>query len=324
MRMVAAELTEKGESGGRIAFVRIVSSEGGDRGDLHTVAPDGSGLAPLTGSEGWDSYPAWSPHGERLLFVRTTPRSSDLWDFVSELCLVNPDGTGLTTVMRTDWVTIRPAWSPDGKRIIFASTARERLYNLYVINIDGTGLTRITDGPPHAEMPAWSPDGNLIAFVTPIEHEVLGVAQSLGHAIWVMNADGTQPHQLTEGRYSDHFPAWSADGSKILFSRSLEDENVPSGRGRALASALFILTADGSKVNRVTQDTALYESPGWSPDGSKIVCCKYEGRRKYVCVMNTDGSDQRAVTNPTNAHDHDPSWGRVIDVPSLPTLESTP
>lgn len=302
-------MSEKRESGGRIAFVRISSRDGGDSGDILTIAPDGSGLSPLLGPEGWDSYPAWSPHGDRLLFVRTTQGSSDAGDFVSELCIVQPDGTGLARIMRADWVTIRPAWSPDGKKVVFASTAHERIYNLYVINIDGTGLAKITDGPLHKEMPAWSPDGRLIAYVTPIEHEMPRAAHSLGHAIWVMNADGTHQRQLTEGRESDDFPAWSRDGSKILFTRGLEDQSVPAGRGRVSASALFVMTADGSQMNRVSKDTAVYESPSWSPEGSKIVCCKYEGSGKYICVMDADGSNQRAVTGPTESHDYDPSWG---------------
>ena len=113
---------------------------------------------------GWDSYPTWSPQGDRLLFVRTIEGSSDFGEFLSELYLVIPDGTGLTSVMRTDWVTLRPAWSPDGKRIVFASTAHERIYNLYVINIDGTGLTKITRG---LFTRRWSPDGSLLAFFTP-------------------------------------------------------------------------------------------------------------------------------------------------------------
>ena len=71
------------------------------------------------------------------------------------------------------------------------------------------------------------------------------------------------------------------------------------------------MNSDCSKTKRLTNDTAVYESPGWSPDGSKLVCCKYEGRRKYVLVMNADGSDQLAVTNPTDGHDYDPSWGRA-------------
>jgi Tol biopolymer transport system component len=302
--------SEKPQDRGKIAFVRIFSTDSGDRGDIFAVRPDGSGLTSLTGPEGWDSYPAWSPEGDRLLFVRTSHRPSDIDKFVSELYLVNPDGTGLKSVLRTDWSTLRPAWSPDGKRIVLAGTAHERNYNLYVINIDGTTLTKVTDGPVNKEMPAWSPDGSLIAFVTPIENEIPSAYPSVGHAIWIMNADGTGQRQLTEGLYSDFFPSWSPDGSTILFSRSLEDERIPAGRGWTTASALCVMSADGAEMTRVTHDSAVYDSPGWSPDGSNIVCCKYEGGSKYICVMNADGSDQRAVTSPVGTHDYDPSWRR--------------
>jgi TolB protein len=225
---------------------------------------------------------------------------------------MDPDGTALTRVMLTDWVTLRPAWSPDGRRIVFASTAHERIYNIYIINRDGTGLTKVTDGPLHKEMPAWSPDGSLIAFVTPIENEIPSAYPSLGHAIWVMNANGAGQRQLTEGLNSDYFPSWSPDGSTILFSRSLEEERVPAGREWTTASALCVMSADGAEMKRVTHDSAAYDSPAWSPDASNIVCCKYEGRAKYICVMEADGSDQRAVTTPVGAHDYDPSWGTSL------------
>jgi Tol biopolymer transport system component len=71
------------------------------------------------------------------------------------------------------------------------------------------------------------------------------------------------------------------------------------------------MSVDGAEMKRLTRDSAVYDSPGWSPDGSNIVCCEYEGRDKYVCVMDADRSDQRAVTTPVGAHDYDPSWGRV-------------
>ena len=71
----------------------------------------------------------------------------------------------------------------------------------------------------------------------------------------------------------------------------------------------YVMSADGAEMKRVTHDSAVYDSPAWSPDGSNIVCCRYEGDGKYICVMNADGSDQRAVTSPVGAHDYDPSWG---------------
>jgi Tol biopolymer transport system component len=126
--------SENPQDRGKIAFVRIFSTDSGDRGDIFTVRPEGSGIS-LTGPEGWDSYPAWSPEGDRLLFVRTSHRPSDIDKFVSELYLVNPDGSGLTSVLRTDWSTLRPAWWP--------SSSSSSLFNLGVAQMGSPGVQSV-------------------------------------------------------------------------------------------------------------------------------------------------------------------------------------
>jgi Tol biopolymer transport system component len=61
---------------------------------------------------------------------------------------------------------IEPTWSPDGKRLAFASTrgGTDGLYAIFLINRDGTGLTQITDQGLNAHYPVWSPDGRVLAF----------------------------------------------------------------------------------------------------------------------------------------------------------------
>ena len=56
-----------------------------------------------------------------------------------------------------------PAWSPDGKRIAFASN-REGDADLYVLNADGSGVTRVTVDPRDDSYPTWSPDGHKLLF----------------------------------------------------------------------------------------------------------------------------------------------------------------
>jgi TolB protein len=60
---------------------------------------------------------------------------------------------------------MRPAWSPDGRRIAFAS-ARDGNSEIYVMNADGSSPVRLTEHPEQDDFPAWSRDGRRLAFVS--------------------------------------------------------------------------------------------------------------------------------------------------------------
>lgn len=61
--------------------------------------------------------------------------------------------------------------------------------------------------------PRWSPDGSLIAFSS---------NRTGRYEIWTVNADGTDPRQITDGPGDKIWPVWSPDGSRILFTHSRE------------------------------------------------------------------------------------------------------
>jgi Tol biopolymer transport system component len=66
------------------------------------------------------------------------------------------------------------------------------------------------------EYPAWSPDGTRIAFMG-------GPDGPTEYDIWVMNADGSNPVQLTDSPGPDWWPAWSPDGTRIAFASVRDD-----------------------------------------------------------------------------------------------------
>ena len=79
------------------------------------------------------------------------------------------------------------------------------------MDADGGNKTRLTHTPDAQETwPAWSPDGTRIAFTSNISDEF--------QDIWVMDANGSNPVQLTSNEAFDAYPEWSPDGSLIAFS----------------------------------------------------------------------------------------------------------
>jgi len=198
-----------------------------------------------------------------------------------EIYVMNADGSGVSRLTNTPATDIDPAWSPDGRRIAFASDGdrTHRIYDIYVMNADGSGVTRLTNDPVTAWGPAWSPDGTKIAFES---------YRDGNGEIYVMNPDGSAVTNLTHDPADDAWPAWSPDGAKIAFSCRV---------GPTLSRDIYVMNADGTGVKNLTNNPADDYTPAWSPDGSRIAFAS--DRDEYygeIYVMNADGSGVTRLT----------------------------
>jgi hypothetical protein len=166
------------------------------------------------------------------------------------------DGTNITrlTYNPVDHDNDRDSrWSPDGKKIAFASSFRDVSGHdlkgeIYVMNADGTNTTRLTNNMDFDRSPSWSPDGEKIAFTSDRDGNT---------EIYVMNAaDGTNTTRLTYISAIDEEPRWSPDGEKIAFV-SLRDQ---------ISSEIYVMNAaDGSDVTRLTYNPTTDSHPDWAP-----------------------------------------------------------
>ena len=199
-----------------------------------------------------------------------------------------------------------PAWSPDGKRIAFASD-RDSLRNdllspndIYVMDADGGNQQRLTENPNNDWYPSWSPDGKRIAFVSDREGRS-------NFEIYVIDADGGNEQRLTENRRDDMHPSWSPDGKRIVFGARREGhfENK-----FAITNEIYVMDTDGRNQRRLTENLFNDWYPSWSPDSKRIAFAsdrKGDLQNFEIYVMDADGGNQRRLTN--NRHqDWYPSW----------------
>ncbi len=130
------------------------------------------------------------------------------------------------------------------------------------------------------------------------------------HQIYIMNDDGSNATQLTDIPIgSARYPAWSSDGSQLIFDASISD---PPDSGR-VAHNVFLLDLDTLETTRITETLEGSDvSPVWSPDGSHIVFTSNRDRvwdatkpfrwepyrRNFeIYIMNVDGTNQIRLTN---------------------------
>ena len=148
----------------------------------------------------------------------------------------------------------------------------------------------MTDDPASEWAAAWSPDGRFIAFNSD---------RGGGYHLWRINADGSNPVQLTSGPAADYEPAYSPDGSRIAFS---------SDRGGGYG--VWVAAADGSGATALGRGDGDDYMPSWSPDGSQIAFTSNRtGDFEVFVVASTGGQARNISQNPGSDDGWDsPQW----------------
>ena len=191
--------------------------------DIWVMNADGTGQAAVTGIEGPDSEPGWSRDGTQIVYVsnQTAPGGGTTGP---ELFVRNLDGSGLRRVTDTPVGASRmPVWSPTADTIAYESNSDGsfEIYTIPASTTAGTGTRRSANEVGQGyQNPSWSPGGARIAFER-------GTGTNVGDAtkeIWVMDADGTDPVQLTSNGVYDAQPAFSPDGNKLAFETNADGD----------------------------------------------------------------------------------------------------
>lgn len=225
-------------------------AEVGD-GSLTELVSDGSGNVNLPGS-------AWNAVTEQIVFSSSREPHDEIY-------LIEDGGSPgdeQRITFRDDFMAYEPSFSPDGDWVVFESHLLDQEDNGVIMRtrVDGTeapqALTRADDD---CRQPNWAPAGDLILY----QRQAGG-----SWDIWVMNADGSDPRQVTDGPGDKTDASFSPDGQWIVYSSDEDELDLAN---------IFIIPVSGGESTRVTDWDGYDGAPSWSPDGSRIVFESHAG-----------------------------------------------
>jgi Tol biopolymer transport system component len=252
----------------------------------YLISVDGSGLRRVSNGLGRTTCGYFYAGDTRILYSSTfrhdaaCPPAPDrsfgyVWPLSRlEIYTARPDGSDLRPLTDNGAYNAEATVSPDGSRIVFTST-RDGDLELYSMKVDGTDLRRITRRVGYDGGAFFSPDGRMIVWRAGYPQTAADTAdylRLLGNGlvrparveIWVANADGSEPRQVTRLGGANFAPFWHPDGRRIIFSSNYE--NPRSGK-----FDLYLVNLDGSGLERVTTYAEFDSFPMFSPDGKKLV-----------------------------------------------------
>lgn len=278
--------------GGKLIFSVLAYSGDTPTGEVYVINVDGTGRVNVSGTDGYNTEPAWSPDGTRVSFTRRhyLPGSVP----TSDVYVAVADGTNQLQIAHADGeMDFGAVWSPDGTRLAFSRFLADDTGHVYTVRPDGSDVSRLISDPDvQTFSPQWSPDGGKLSFSS------YGPG---GSAIETINADGS-------GRATIYSPPqgglyygingwrWSPDGTKLAFGYI-----VGEGQG----ANVCVVNADGTGLHCLGSNDLEYNCDAvWSPDGARLAFTSLRNGVASIDLINADGTGRVELT----LDGYEPRW----------------
>jgi TolB protein len=211
--------------------------------------------------------PQWSANGDRIIFGIGTfdaffnnfhgvfLKQEDRAEGGAQIGIVNADGSGFRELTTGPNNNAFPSMSPDGRRFVYRTFGPDG-DGLRIMDIETKQVTSIGSG--YDNFPLWSPRGDVIMFSRRVDGD---------YEIYSIKPDGTGLKRLTNSRGIDAHMAWSPDGDRIAFASErmgFKDEVIYTDAPQPYGE-IFVMRADGSDVQQLTDNQWEEGTPAWQP-----------------------------------------------------------
>jgi TolB protein len=259
--------------------------------EIWGMDPDGKNQKQITRSNSISTFVAASPDGTKVAFSGWAHANPGIFiysvDPVRDLRFYNQRAS----------VNSSPSFTPDGKQIIYSSSApNDHCCRVYIANLDGSGFRRITDGIWIDTEPKVNPkNGAEVVFVSGRSG-----GPHVGQQIYRMNIEGSDIERLTAGEGEAANPSWHPGGQILAFKWT---RGFSSG-----AFNIFTMDVATRQYKQLTHSEGRNENPSWAPDGVHLVFMSTRGGSMQIWTMLADGSQVRQLT--TQGNNEAPIWAR--------------
>ncbi|WP_017615801.1 S9 family peptidase [Nocardiopsis salina] len=259
--------------------------------------------------------PTLSPDGTRAVFALTRP-DLDKDTYCGGLWAVPTDGSHQARVLTRGENDSAPVHSPDGHWIAFLRPDTDDRPQIHVLPVDGGEPWKVTDHPLGASDPVWSPDSTRLAHtarvpdedrytagtepgkepprrITTLKYRLDGLGFRTDHPQHVfvtapLDPDGEPgtPVRLTTDRADHESPAWSSDGTEVLFTAALHE----SADTDLVEDVWACAAEEGARPRRLTRGRITAGAAFPAPDGTQAFLTGYQlGEQHRDFVGRTNG-----------------------------------
>lgn len=273
--------TPIGSGGGLIAF----ASDRAGAPQVFLMNVDGSEVRQFTNVSDGACQPAWSPDGQRILYISPCSGKKDIYPN-AVIYQAAVAGSAPFPLIAMVGGVFDPQWTQNGISFTYLEDNRP---SVWLTDQTGSNPLRISRENAYDRQASWSPDGKKVA--------ILNTSGSDYPVIYWFYQDGSfngsTPDQITRDQRV-HTPSWSPDGETIAYAAS---------------NHIWVIQWDALGFGEVRlTELGPNDDPNWSPDGKWIVFESWRDNANHeIYVMTANGSSQTRLTNHP-ALDFQPAW----------------
>ena len=233
--------------------------------------------------------PALSPDGTRLAYAQSWIDQSDGFESRSRIMMLGMPGGEASEFTQGNKDSL-PKFSPDGRVLAFLRPDDSGKKQVWRMEVGGGEARALTNAPGGVTEYSWSTNGQRLVFRADVEpeesvpdekddsiprtrvvsriryrYDTLGWRGDAHHHLFVVDADGENSRQITDGDWDDQSAEWSPDGESIAFLSGRRDD-----RDFFSLTELYVVPAGGGEAEMRSQGLSGVGALTWSPDGKRM------------------------------------------------------